>query len=403
MNGSTNQLYLNIEKKFNSSYNILTNNQQSYIFKTNLEKWKKEILSVIKKEIDNFNEFLLKNINKDMGKQSESNKKTVIKIESKSDLNRFTSKEIQEANKEITRNFQNEAYNYMNVNENRENENVAWFLKRVGKIARIAHVQGKKLFQIKKDEYIESNGINKDAFEKAKEKFLEEFSSWMKDKEKSNQTKETYKNILSQVNLFENEEKKNIKEYEYLTKLFYDLSILYFHCIIAFPSVEISFDKKENYNSEEMIDFINRGKNRKVNFVILPSLISNGSYLQNGKTWVFTYIKDTFKFENLNNETLDFISEKGHSNQEKEKKKKIPEFRVSCHNNFNEKIYTISCDLRSLNKEGYELIFYFLRIKDNKNISCKIREQSFSVSNNYIFRKYELIKDKKVLITRNYL
>ena len=105
----------------------------------------------------------------------------------------------------------------------------------------------------------------------------------------------------------------------------------------------------------------------------------------------------------MNNETLDFISEKGHSNQEKEKKKKIPEVRVSCHNNYNEKIYTILYDLKSLNKEGYELIFYFLRIKDNKNINCKIREQSFSVSNNYIFRKYELIKDKKVLITRNYL
>ena len=46
-----------------------------------------------------------------------------------------------------------------------------------------------------------------------------------------------------------------------------------------------------------MIDFINRGKNRKVNFVILPSLYANGRFLQNGKTWVFTYINDTFRFD----------------------------------------------------------------------------------------------------------
>ena len=48
-----------------------------------------------------------------------------------------------------------------------------------------------------------------------------------------------------------------------------------------------------------MIDFINRGKNRKVNFVILPSLFSDGSFLQNGKLWVFTFCKNTFKFDVL--------------------------------------------------------------------------------------------------------
>ena len=48
-----------------------------------------------------------------------------------------------------------------------------------------------------------------------------------------------------------------------------------------------------------MIDFINRGKNRKVNFVILPSLFSFGSFLQNGKAWVFTFYKNTFRFDDL--------------------------------------------------------------------------------------------------------
>ena len=80
---------------------------------------------------------------------------------------------------------------------------------------------------------------------------------------------------------------------------------MYFHCDISFPSVEINFTKKDDFNSEIMIDFINRGKNRKVNFIILPSLFSNGNYLQNGKFWVFTYFKNTFRFENSIDSSLD--------------------------------------------------------------------------------------------------
>ena len=72
---------------------------------------------------------------------------------------------------------------------------------------------------------------------------------------------------------------------------------MYLHCVLSFPYVEISFENEEKFNSEKMIDFINRGHNRKVNFVILPSLFSNGNFLQNGKSWVFTYNKNTFRFE----------------------------------------------------------------------------------------------------------
>ena len=56
-----------------------------------------------------------------------------------------------------------------------------------------------------------------------------------------------------------------------------------------------------------MIDFINKGNNRKVNFVILPSLFSNGNYLENGKYWVFTYKKDTFKFDEQRQLNFEFI------------------------------------------------------------------------------------------------
>ena len=53
----------------------------------------------------------------------------------------------------------------------------------------------------------------------------------------------------------------------------------------------------------------NKGKRkRKINFVVFPSLISNGEFLKKGKQYVFTYFDDekkkTFYFENINLEPL---------------------------------------------------------------------------------------------------
>ena len=77
-------------------------------------------------------------------------------------------------------------------------------------------------------------------------------------------------------------------EGKYLVKLFYDLILLYFHCHISFPLVEIDFKAEDNFDSNKMIDVIYMGiKNRKFNFVILPSLFSIGKFLINGKSYVF--------------------------------------------------------------------------------------------------------------------
>ena len=244
----------------------------------------------IQNELDKLIEYNL--TNKEV-KINEINNEKANSIESNNELNIFTSKEIQEENKEITRNFQNEAYNYMNVNENVENENVANFLIKVAKISRIAYNEGNNIFNLMKKKYIEIKG-NKLLIED--EKFKKEFSIWIKNLEKGNGKKE-YEDILKHVNLFEKND--NSREQIFLLKLFNDLAIMYFHCNISFPSIKLNFEKEENFNSDKMIDFINRGKNRKVNFIILPSLISNGIFLQNGKSWVFTFTKNTFKFENL--------------------------------------------------------------------------------------------------------
>ena len=55
---------------------------------------------------------------------------------------------------------------------------------------------------------------------------------------------------------------------------------------------------------------VNRGKNRKVNFVFLPSLFSNGNFMQNGKSRVFTYTKNTFRFKDVKDESLDELIKK---------------------------------------------------------------------------------------------
>ena len=121
-----------------------------------------------------------------------------------------------------------------------------------------------------------------------------EFSSWVKEYEKTPEGKQYYEEYFNQFKgqgVFAKE--------KYTPILFFQLTILYFHCELSFPIVEVNFNDikpGESFNHEKMIDFINKGNDRKVNFVILPSLFSNGNYLENGKSWVFTYRKDTFLF-----------------------------------------------------------------------------------------------------------
>lgn len=73
---------------------------------------------------------------------------------------------------------------------------------------------------------------------------------------------------------------------KYFKKLYKDLIILYFQCELSIPKVEISFDFDITniiFNSKKMIDIVNKGNNRKINFVFFPSLFSNGNYIENGK------------------------------------------------------------------------------------------------------------------------
>ena len=257
LKGLSEQTKKNIKENIDKSFISLTKDKQEIKIK-DIEKWKDDIiLTYINKEIDKLIESSLND--KEPEKKSENNIKKEYKIESNSELNMFTPKDIQDENKEITRNFQNEAYNYMNATEKVENENVASFLKNVAIISRLSFKERKNLYKIMEEKYLK---ITDNKTPKDDENYKKEFSQWVKNLEKKEGKKE-YDNFLNQLKPFEREIKNN-KEQIYLKKLLYDLIIMYFHCDISFPSVEINFTKKEDFNSEIMIDFINRGKTEKL-------------------------------------------------------------------------------------------------------------------------------------------
>jgi len=207
-------------------------------------------------------------------------------------LDFFTSKDIQEENKEITRIFQKESLNHINDDEEIENENIGHFLKEVALISRNAYNTSNELFKKMFKEFLNYKNEKKNISDLiCEEKLKKEFSSWVKEYEKSPKGMQVYKNYF---NSFTGQGIYNNNNYLY--NLLSQLIKLYFHCELSFPIVEVNFQKEIKFVHEKMIDFINKGNNRKVDFVILPSLFSNGNFLENGKLWVFTYKNDTFKF-----------------------------------------------------------------------------------------------------------
>ena len=200
------------------------------------------------------------------------------------------------------------------------------------------------------------------------------------------------------MNFFENND--NNREQKILSNLFYDLTIMYFHCSISFPSIKINFEKEENFNSEKMIDFINRGKNRKVNFIILPSLFSNGSFLQNGKSWVFTFCKNTFKFDDLINEALNDILKQKNLILKNIKDNLI--IKIYCKTKNQQKnIIAIKTNIDIPEDIENEFIFSLLNKKNNKMYKMKTREKSFEIDKYYEIKKYEFKLEREIIRASN--
>ena len=385
----SNQAKKNIKNSIDNSFASLTMNNQ-LINKKDIEKWKDNIiLTYINNEIDKMINLSLENKEPEKTSDNNDDNKKEYKIESNSELNMFTPKDIQEENKEITRNFQNEAYNYMNANEKVENENVASFLKNVAIISRISFKEHKNLNKEMEEKYLMLPGNKK---QKDDEIYKKEFSQWIKNLEKK-EGKRIYDNFLNQLKPFEKEIKDN-KEQKYLKQLLYDLIIMYFHCDISFPIVEINFTKKEDFNSEMMIDFINRGKNRKVNFVILPSLFSNGNYIQNGKLWVFTYFKNTFRFgDSIDNCLEEFLKEKNL------KSENLYTMKAYYKIEGDEKIINIKTNFGIPKNANYNFVFYLKNTKKNQVTAERTKSISFRLKKHVDIVEFQFVLDNKILVT----
>ena len=127
-----------------------------------------------------------------------------------------------------------------------------------------------------------------------------------------------------------------------------------------------------------MIDFINTGKDRKVNLIILPSLFSNGVFLENGKSWVFTYGKNTFKFEDsLIQSLIRLIVEENSTSNNKENIWFIKVFQEIKND---KKIITIEdTNNKILGDKEYQIIYLILNKKNNYIYLKIVNEKFFTI------------------------
>ena len=140
-----------------------------------------------------------------------------------------------------------------------------------------------------------------------------------------------------------------------------------------------------------MIDFINTGKDRKVNLIILPSLFSNGIFLENGKSWVFTYGKNTFKFEDSLIRSLNkLIDEENSTSLKKENNLVIKVFQEIKND---KKIITIEdTNNKILGSKEYQIIFRIHNKKNNCFYTKIVNEKSFTIPKDHDIKKYEINK-----------
>ena len=396
-NETKKQFFLNQAKQSKSNIQIqilklcqeLPENQTN-ISKKDIKGLLENIWNIIKSEINKLCDNLWKA--EEIINKNKFHKKIDYKIENNSELNHFTSKDIQDENKEITRKFQSEANNYMAIDEQKENEKVAIFCKNVAQISRISYKASFKLLKTMEDKFIKSN---KNKISSTDENFRKEFSFWIKCSEIENNIFQEYKNILNREIPFQIDENSNNEKY--LLILFYDLSLLYFHCHIAFPLVEIDFKIEEKFNSSKMIDFINRGKNRMVNFVILPSLFSNGLFLENGKSWVFTYLKDTFRFEE--NEILELNNILFTQSSNTDNKENYLTIKVILKNKKEGKCVDIITNFDIPKNKRYEFAVIVCDKNEDKTYSLITKLAHLEIGQNMEVVKCELRIDNKIVIS----
>ena len=285
------------------SHNEEKNSILNYIdkaFQKSIHDFERKLLNLKTFNINSINTEESQNENFNGSKQIKNNSLEIDEIKK---YDYFIRKDIQIENLAITRDFEENKYiNYCRDDEEIENESIAHFLYEIANISRLALNESNKFLEIlynKYDEKKQRTTKNEVITITTLDQFKKEFSSWVKaNNDYVNEFLNDYlnKQNLSYIN--------SLQDKEYFKKLYRDLISLYFHCELSIPRVEVSFDTDNTkiFNSQKMLDILNKGSDRKVNFIFLPSLYSNGNYIENGKQWAFTYIngpkkKKTFYFD----------------------------------------------------------------------------------------------------------
>ncbi len=304
---------------------------QENLIKSDFNKYKKDIIDKIKEIIEDAFKDLTKETelrkNETKGKIIEKFKKYLKSLESELSDNKipksndirkeeiiepFSSYDIENEYKKLTNEIKNKSRSYDDKREVPENESTSIFCKNIGIISRLAYNKSNLILKILHEKYKKKEEKIK---LKLEEDFLRnDFSCWIKLKEKkeSNFYKEYFNNyddLSKNIDL-----PSNTEETEYLNKTYEKLTILYIHCMLSFPIINIYFKlekfkiKNNDFQPNIMIDWNNKGLNRKVNFIFLPCLISMDAFLDNGQFYVFTYKveknEETSHFKNLDLDSL---------------------------------------------------------------------------------------------------
>ena len=356
-----------------------TFNKKKFETIKDIKDWKDEILQFMTENLNLKHAEILKYLNNIEENIVGRTKKDEIQHNIQN-YNVFTSKDIQNYYSEIIDYYKRYSVNYINDDEP-ENKTIGEFLEKVANISRKSYNDSNKLLQLLYNKF-KNVKRNYETIISSLDQFKMEFSSWMKNKnqlmEKSLENFVKNANINEYLNEQNEEETKN-----YLEKLYKDLLLLFFQCELSFPSITINFKEEEEFNFSKMEDLANNvgtGK-KKINFVVFPSLISNGEFLQKGKQYVFTYFneekKKTFYFENINLEPLIEENKKFYIPRLKDELKinlikiLIPEINYKIAENI-KRDYKFLLKNRKTNEEKEEVIKNsFIKIGENEEcIKC---------------------------------